>query len=75
LNRDIFAEIYRTKLGHPWRRGRAWPMRKLEAGAGHYRERIQSIEGQEKMDKIKPKRWTGSRERSNLTEFQERKKY
>jgi hypothetical protein len=34
VNRDIYAEIYRTKLGHPWRRGRAWPMRKLEAGAG-----------------------------------------
>jgi hypothetical protein len=33
-HRDTYAEIYRTKLGHPWRRERAWPMRKLEAGAG-----------------------------------------
>jgi hypothetical protein len=43
VNRDIYAEIYRTKLGHPWRRGRAWPMRKLEAGAGH-RSRVQGRE-------------------------------
>ena len=32
--RDIYADIYRTKLSHPRRRERAWPMRKLEAGTG-----------------------------------------
>jgi hypothetical protein len=32
--RDLYADIYRTKVGHPRRRERAWPMRKLEAGAG-----------------------------------------
>ncbi len=32
--RDLYADIYRTKLGTPRRTERAWPMRKLEAGAG-----------------------------------------
>jgi hypothetical protein len=36
--RDLYADIYRTKLGHPRRSEKAWPMRKLEVGAGQWQQ-------------------------------------
>jgi|688.fasta_scaffold2486613_1 hypothetical protein len=32
--RDLYTDIYRIKMGHPRRREKAWPKKKLEAGAG-----------------------------------------
>jgi hypothetical protein len=44
--RDLYADIYRTKLGTPRRRERAWPMRKLGAGTGNS-SRVQGRETKE----------------------------
>jgi hypothetical protein len=32
-SRDLYAENYRTIMSHPGGERKAWPMRKLEAGA------------------------------------------